>query len=423
MRTSNIKKRGALLTHALGGVVLVVVALWVGNMVSGLTAVRYIQETGGVGTSANFATSTTQGEEGPAIPPAVHLPTPDSVKAIYMSACVAATPSFRAKLVALIEETELNSLMIDVKDYTGTISFETSHPLLAGNTASGCRVRDMREFVADLHERGIYTIARITVFQDPYYANQHPELAVQKASEKGSVWKDYKGLSFVDVGARPFWEYIVALSRESFELGFDELNYDYIRFPSDGNMQDTFYPWSEERVNNDPKLGKAKILEEFFVYLSKELAGSGAVLSADLFGMTMTNKDDLNIGQILEYALPYFDYIAPMTYPSHYPKGFLGYQDVNAYPYEILKYSMDEGVRRAKEFDIKMASTTLGWDDDSVAKLRPWLQDNDYPVHYTPAMVRAQMQGVYDAGLSSWMLWDAGNTYTRAALHDSQEIE
>jgi hypothetical protein len=123
--------------------------------------------------------------------------------------------------------------------------------------------------------------------------------------------------------------------------------------------------------------------------------------------MTATNYDDLNIGQILEDAAPYFDFIAPMVYPSHYPVGFLNYKsvaEVNANGYNIVNYSM------------KIAAERLVKIGESPLKLRPWLQDNDYPVHYTPAMVREQIQATYDAGLTSWMLWDAGNTYTQSAL-------
>lgn len=334
---------------------------------------------------------------------ATHIETPEPARVIYMTACVAATPSLREKLVKLAKETEINSIIIDIKDYTGTISFSSDNPALKGVSGKGCAVPDMREFLEHLHDNNIYVIGRITVFQDPYYAKLRPDLAIKK-TDKVSVWKDYKGLSFIDAGAKDFWDYIVAISKESYNLGFDELNFDYIRFPSDGNMKDIYYPFSEERVVADPDLGKAKVLRGFFSYLSRALRESGAVLSADLFGMAATNKDDLNIGQILEYAEPYFDYLNPMVYPSHYPKGFNGYKNVNAHPYDIVKFSMD----RASERLLAASS--------SPSKLRPWLQDFDYPVEYTPAMVRAQKQAVYDAGLSSWMLWSPSNRYTREAL-------
>ena len=355
---------------------------------------------------------------------ATHVDIPEAVKGIYMTACVAATPSFRNNVVKLIEETELNAVIIDIKDYTGTISFDIPDMELFGEKGTGCRAIDMREFIEHLHEKDIYVIGRVTVFQDPFYATAHPDQAVQKLSVQGEVWTDYKGISFVDVGAEEYWEYIVDLSKASYKEGFDEINYDYIRFPSDGNMQDTYYPFSEERVNLDWKLGKAKVLEEFFSYLYEEMKDTDVVLSADLFGMTMTNSDDLNIGQILEYAAPYFDYISPMVYPSHYPSGFIGYQKVNDYPYEIVKYSMDEGVRRLNEYQNATTTPDVGRGRENIEplQLRPWLQDNDYPVHYTPQMVRAQIQATYDAGLTSWMLWDAGNTYTKAAL-ELEEIK
>ena len=334
---------------------------------------------------------------------ATHVKTPDAVKGIYMTQCVAGTRDFRESLVKLVDETELNTIIIDVKDFSGGISFIPDDPELKDFLSSRCYARDMRDFIAYLHSKGIYVVARITVFQDPFFAKKHPDLAIQKASDR-TLWADYKGIHYLDPGAKKAWEYIVALGKESYAAGFDELNFDYIRFPSDGNMKDIYYPWSEARVTADPAHGKALVLRDFFSYLHESFEGSGAVLSADLFGMTMTNTDDLNIGQVLEYAAPYFDYIAPMVYPSHYPKGFNGYQNVNAHPYDIVKFSMDRGAAR-------LAAAT-----STPLKLRPWLQDNDYPVPYTPEMVRAQIQAVYDAGLTSWMLWDAGNTYTSAAL-------
>lgn len=325
-----------------------------------------------------------------------HITTPEVVKGIYMTSCVASMPSWREKLIKIVEDTEINSIIIDVKDYTGTISFKSDNPLLE-TSGKGCIVSDMAEFVDSLHKKNIYAIARITVFQDPYYTNKRPDLAIKKASDK-TTWKDRKGLSFIDAGAKEYWDYIVALADESYtKIGFDELNFDYIRFPSDGDMKNIYYTFSNGKK-------KADVLKDFFVYLDEKLKDTGAVLSADLFGMTTTNKDDLNIGQILEYAEPYFDYIAPMVYPSHYPSGFKNYKNVNAYPYEIVKFSMDEASKR-----LIAASSTPD-------KIRPWLQDFDYPVTYTADMVRKQKQAVYDAGLKSWMLWDPANKYTSEAL-------
>lgn len=152
-----------------------------------------------------------------------------------MTSCVASSASFREKLVKLIEDTELNAVIIDIKDYSGTISFKSDNSVLV-NGGKGCVSGDMKEFVQELHNKNIYVIGRITVFQDPYYTKKRPDLAV-KMSDKETTWKDYKGLSFIDVGAKEYWDYIVELSKASYALGFDELNYDYVRFPSDGKYE------------------------------------------------------------------------------------------------------------------------------------------------------------------------------------------
>ena len=356
-----------------------------------------------------------------------HVPIPDAVKAIYMSACVAGTPSFRNDLVELVETTELNSIMIDIKDFSGSISFPTENPNLkpAWDNAD-CGARDMKDFIASLHEKGIYVIGRVTVFQDPFYTGVRPDLAVQKASNR-ATWTDNKGLSFIDVGAKEYWDYIIELSNESYEIGFDELNYDYVRFPSDGNMQDIYFPKSQAYIDANPATGKADMVEDFFSYVSDAMRGDNVseedtstrvITSADLFGMVTTAGAgfDLNIGQVLERALPYFDYIAPMVYPSHYPAGFNGYSDPNLYPYELLKYVMDGGVEKVNALLVATTTPASVKENVSVLQLRPWIQDFDYGGNYGPAEVRAQIQGAYDAGLTSWMIWAPSNRYTKAAL-------
>jgi hypothetical protein len=332
-----------------------------------------------------------------------HVPTPTPVRAMYMSQCVVGTPSFRKDLVKMIDETELNAVVIDIKDFSGGIAFRTENPALKNFVSDKCGASDMKEFIGTLHDKNIYVIGRITVFQDPLQTKLYPERAVQKASDR-TIWKDYKGLSFIEVGAQEHWKYIVEIGKESHAIGFDELNFDYIRFPSDGPMKDIYYPFSNATIVAHPKTGKVIALEKFFAYLAKELKPTGAALSADLFGMTTTNTDDLNIGQVLESTLPYFDYVAPMVYPSHYPSGFNGWSNPNQHPYEIVHYSMQKAADR-----LVAAST-------SPLKLRPWLQDFDYGGNYDVAEVRAQIKATYDAGLDSWMLWAPSNRYTQGAL-------
>lgn len=347
------------------------------------------------------------------------LSTPKPLKAIYMTACVVGTPSLREGLVKLIDETEINSVMIDVKDYSGTLSFKPENPeLMHAWDASKCGTPDMKEFVATLKEKGIYTIARITVFQDPHFAPLHPELAVRKKSD-GGVWRDKKGLSFLDVGGKGTWNYVVAIAKETWNVGFDELNFDYVRYPSDGNMKDADFTLSHG--------SKSDQLEEFFSYLHEKMKEIGAVTSVDIFGMTTTNTDDLGIGQVLEKALPYFDYVAPMVYPSHYPPNFNGWKDPNNYPYEVVHFAMQSAAKRAMAtssvIKIKggemIASTTPALYTKPIFspdKLRTWIQDFDYGGDYDIAEVKAQFKASVDAGVNSWMIWSPSNKYTKGAL-------
>ncbi|MFZ2484764.1 MAG: putative glycoside hydrolase [Minisyncoccia bacterium] len=333
---------------------------------------------------------------------ATHIETPEPLKALYMTACVAGTPSWRESLKNLIETTELNAVMIDIKDYTGVVSFPNDFPKT--DTGRGCIVSDMGEFIRTLHEVDIYVIGRISVFQDPSYTKLFPELAVKKKSD-GGVWKDYKGLSFIDVGAKPYWDYIVDISKQSYALGFDELNYDYVRYPSDGNMQDTSYTWTVGTTT------KPEMLKSFFEYLHGQMSGTGAKLSVDLFGMTTTVTSDMNIGQVLENALPYFDYVAPMVYPSHYPKTWNGFANPAEHPYEVIKIAMGKGREREQILNVSNGLAT-----STPSKLRPWLQDFNLGATYGPDKVQAQIKATYDVGLTSWMLWNAGNKYTKEAL-------
>lgn len=370
-----------------------------------------------------------------------HVPLPMPVKAAYMTACVAGTHDFRDHVVTLVAETELNTLIIDIKDYSGTISFPPqSDEWKPAWTAAKCGATDMEALIRTLHEKGIFVIGRITVFQDPFFTALHPELAVKRA-DGVTVWKDRKGLSFIDVGARPYWDHVVALSKDAYTIGFDELNFDYVRYPSDGNMTDIAFTQSK---HYDGDVDKQANLEEFFKYLNGKLddeslfagvrhentgrASSTPWTSADLFGMTTTNYDDLSIGQVQDRAAPYFDFIAPMVYPSHYPKNAFGYADPNDHPYEIVHHAMQVGVSRMQSSTTPMQGflhTRIGTSTPAVYekpvytadKLRTWIQDFDYGGDYDATDVRNQIQASYDAGVMSFMIWAPSNIYTREALH------
>lgn len=369
-----------------------------------------------------------------------HVPLPEQVKAIYMTSCVAGTPTFRQRVFNVVKETEVNAIMIDIKDYSGTISFPpTDQAWMPEWENARCGARDMKDLIKMFHDNGIYVIGRITVFQDPFYAESHPHLAVKRA-DGNTVWHDHKGLSFIDVAAREYWDHIIKLSVDSYNLGFDELNFDYVRYPSDGNMVDISFPHS---AASEYKGDKQANLEAFFRYLNQELdkeekfaavrhentgrASSTPWTSVDLFGMTTTNYDDLSIGQVIERAAPYFDFVAPMVYPSHYPKSFLGLGNPNDYPYKVVYHAMASGVARMKSPTTPMQGfehTRVGTSTPAVyskpvfdgTRLRTWIQDFDYGGDYDAADVRAQIQASYDAGVMSWMIWAPSNIYTQSAL-------
>ncbi len=418
MRRNNKISRGALWSAVAVLFVAVVAALLVngwGGKASMALAGAYdaIAPSSVTYSRSNPATEAEPLSETPR-PTVAHVATPDAVKAIYMSQCAAGTPSFRESLTNLLDTTELNAIIIDIRDYTGKIAFPTDNPVLKDMVSDECGARDMKAFIESLHAKSIYVIGRITVFQNPYYTKVYPEQAVQH--KNGGVWKDHKGLAFVDVSAKPYWDTVVELAKESHAIGFDEINFDYIRYPSDGDMAAAVY------IKRDGKT-KQELLEDFFKYLHDELEPTGVVTSADLFGMVTTNYDDLNIGQVLERTLPYFDYVSPMVYPSHYPTGFNGWKNVNAVPYDLMKFVMQSAINRTVATTTKIPSlayTRIGTSTLAMyskpaypaSKMRPWLQDFDYPVEYTPQMVRDQIRANEEIGINSYMFWDPANKYS-----------
>lgn len=329
-----------------------------------------------------------------------HIETPESVKAIYMTSWVAGTSSFRDRVINLIDETEINAVVIDIKDDTGKISFLIDKEPFKSLKSSENRIPNIAEFIKKLHDKNIYVIGRIATFQDPYLIKLWPEEAVKRKTNPSELWKDRKGLGWFDAGSERVWDYVIALAKESYNVGFDEINFDYIRFPSDGNMEDIYFPLSDGK-------DKSEVLESFFSYLDENLRqiDKPITISADIFGMTTTNTDDLGIGQVLEKTIPYFDYVSPMVYPSHFPNGWYGMANPAEKPYDVIHRSMSKAVERV---------VAMGEDPD---KLRPWLQDFNLGAVYTKELVRDQIQATYDVGLDSWLMWDPKNIYTKAAYN------
>lgn len=329
--------------------------------------------------------------------PVTHIQTPKQVKALYMSGWVAGSEKFRDSLVKIVDDTELNAVVIDIKDSTGRLSFYLDEPLIKGIGSYENRIKNIRSLTALLHSKNIYIIGRISVFQDPYLTKLKPEWAVKKLSD-GGIWKDKKGLSFLDPTNKNVHEYIRALALSSYQEGFDEINLDYIRYPSDGNIKDINYNLKDGKTRADN-------IEDFFKYISTEIKKVDNIpLSGDIFGLTTEATDDMGIGQVWEKAIPYFDFVCPMVYPSHYPTGYAGYKNPAIYPYEVINKALISAVTKSKAIN------------QDISKIRPWLQDFDLGATYTKEMIKKQIKAVYDNGLNSWMLWDPSNKYTPSAL-------
>lgn len=329
--------------------------------------------------------------------PPISYVTPETVKGVYATAYTAASSERLERLVSLIEETELNSIIIDVKTDSGRIIFDTNSPIIDAAGTEDIWIEDMPDLLRRLQDKNIYTIARVTVFQDPAFVAARPDLAI--GSTNGGVWKDWKGVTWLDPHSKEVWEYVVAVADAAIDAGFQEINFDYIRFPSDGPLSQILYRHGSGE-------DKVTTMNAFFAYLDQELSDEEAILSADLFGITLWSDYDFNIGQTLIGAADYFDYIAPMVYPSHYPDGFNGYANPADFPYEIIS----ENLARGEE---KIA--------DKKAQLRPWIQDFDLGAVYTPAMVRAEIRAAEEKDTNGWMLWNASNNYTAGALHLNTE--
>lgn len=323
---------------------------------------------------------------------------PTVVKGVYMTSWVGGYATIREKVLKLIDTSELNAIVLDVKDSTGIIGYETEVPDAKKYGAEEKRIPKINTLIKELHDKNIYVIGRVSVFEDPALAKARPDLAI-KDSKTGKIWKDRNNLSWVDPTSQEVWDYNIAIAEDALSRGFDEINFDYIRFPTDGDLGALKYPLYQGKTL------KADEIKKFFAYLDEHLHKTpGVKISADLFGLTTVNRDDLGIGQIIEDAFTHFDYVNPMVYPSHYATGFIGYKSPASHPYEVVKYSLDQAMTKLQ------AGTFRG-------RLRPWLQDFSLGgVNYYAKEVRAQIQATYDAGITDgWLIWNAGNVYTIGA--------
>lgn len=324
------------------------------------------------------------------------------VRGIYMTGHTIADKKKFEKLVKLIDETELNAVVIDVKSDEGMVLYQTNlKDVQFSGANSKIVIEDIDAVLNYLNEKEIYTIARIVTFKDNKAASKFPHLAVKTTS--GTVWRDRNNQAWLNPYNQDAWNYVLDIAEEAAVKGFKEIQFDYVRFPTDGNIRLIDYGALKNK-------NKAQAIGDFLKYARERLSNIGAVTSADVFGLVTTAENDMNIGQQLEYLADSVDVICPMVYPSHYGKGSYGVAEPDFEPYKIVNYSM----KKAKE--------RLSKNEKSIARLRPWLQDFSATYlprykKYGPAEIRAQIKATNDAGVKEWILWNAANRYTVDGLN------
>jgi hypothetical protein len=324
---------------------------------------------------------------------------PNVVRAAYLTYYGVADKSIRERVLELVARTELNAVVIDVKGDRGLIPYRTAVPLALEAGAQGpVIIKDFDGLLASLKARNIYTIARIVTFKDNVLAQHRPDWAILD-TRTGKPWIDNEKLAWVDPFREEVWDYAIAIAKEAVAKGFDEVQFDYVRFPTDGKLSAARYSQPNNAQTRLPAIAG------FLAKARRELGPTGAFLAADVFGYTAFNDNDTDIGQRVEELAVHLDYICPMVYPSGYHRGIPGVRNPVLQPYEIVK----ESVRLTRK------RSTPG-----TVQVRPWLQDfRDYAFDkriFGVNEIRAQIRGARDGGAMGFMLWNPKNDYTGRAL-------
>ncbi len=327
------------------------------------------------------------------------VPRPDSVPALYVNAWAAGSRSRMEALIAIADSTEVNAFVIDVKESDTFLAYDSTSIPLAKEIGADQRPATtwLPALVDTLQAHGIYSIARIVVFKDRQLAERKPELAIRHVN--GSVWRDNKGGAWVNPYDRRVWDYNVAIAREALDMGFSELQWDYVRFPDVTARMRTVmhYPGSNG-------VSRAENIRNFIRYSKEKLRDFQVPVTADVFGLVTHLEGDVDIGQHWETVISTADVVLPMVYPSHYSAGLYGFPRPIAKPYEIVRLATADAMERTR-FVRDSAKVAVG-------EVMPWLEAMSIRgASYGPAELRQQIQGVYDAGAKSWALWNPGSRY------------
>jgi len=322
-------------------------------------------------------------------------PPPRPVRAIYVNAWAFGSRRFY-DLIRLVEGTEVNSFVIDVKDDTGYLTYRSNVPTaisIGANTE--LRAPDTRARLRALEARGIHPIARIVVAKDPLLARQRPAWAIHDV--RGGAWLDRQGRPWVDAYSDSVWAYAAALGAEAVRQGFDELQFDYVRFPDEprARLANAVFPGRRGMENSEQGITRSLRL------LRSRVKPLGVPFTIDVFGLTTSAEDDMGIGQKWESLVSSADVVLPMVYPSHYGPGSYGFDQPNFEPHAIILRAMEDARRRSSAIH-------------ATAEIRPYIQAFTLgPPRYTPDMVREQIRAAEELGIRGWVMWNPRSDYDR----------
>jgi len=315
---------------------------------------------------------------------------PIKVKALYLTFWGASNNSSTAKnIMKIIDETEVNAVVVDVKNEYGSTSFWTTFEQANSYGAYENRTnRDMPKFMKKLKDKNIYTIARIVTFKDELQASNNPDYAI-KLDSNGSIWRNHDNMAWVDPYDKRSHEYAISIAEEAAKVGFDEINFDYIRFPAKRRLRYSQVNTQENRI---------KAIGDFLDLAQNRLRKYGVFISVDTYGNICWSKDDNNIGQTVSSLAKHTDYLSPMLYPSGFAKGSFYFEHPSEYPYEVIFRS----IRNIK-------------DRVDLRRVRPWLQYfKDYAHkrrYYKKEEIRQQIRAADDINASGWMMWSPSSRY------------
>lgn len=345
------------------------------------------------------------------------MPRPDSVRALYVNAWAAGSRPRMARLIALADSTELNAMIIDIKESDTYLTHSGTQIPLALEIGADARPASnwLPALIDTLYAHNIFPIARIVAFKDRMLAEKKPELAIRHAD--GSVWKDNKGGPWVNPYDKRVWDYNIAIAREALEMGFAEVQWDYVRFPDVTNSARAVmrYPGSDN-------VTRAENIRRFIAYSKEQLAAYKVPITADVFGLATHVEGDVEIGQNWEQVISVADVVLPMVYPSHYAPGLYGFARPIANPYEIVRLAVTDAAERTRYVRDSLKRP--------VGEVMPWLEAMSIRgASYGARELRLQIQATHDAGLKSWALWNPGSRYGefegafRSANGDPSAIE